>query len=368
MNKSWLLSILVISSTLLCILRTYETNGLNLFFRGEKVLKLKNFEHAKSRVGKTNLQHLKLWESIISGRSAPLSKALKEKYKVLGLNHLFTPSGFHLSAAIFPFVKLLKSKYQTCFLIILGLSMFWLPGLTALKRMMLIKINQKFCGMHIGFIIGLILDILFGSFQNNALSFTYSFLFLGIIYSGVEGLGLIIWFFIAQLLLAYFQNLDISILVLFFSPILNLCFSLVMPILFCLSFPLYDWQLNLGILIIKNLQSAVDFFAHLCAIFPRLEVHFIFLVFIFLMVSRKIALAIVILFFLSSSLNIDRQRQPGTVANEYSPNHRILKTSYQEDQVTIYYPKGTCRLKLIRGYWWERCSPKRKLHKKTKHY
>ncbi len=219
MNKRWLLSILIISLTLLCLLKSHELKALKPYFRADSVPKLKSFQDARSKVPKKNLDYLKLWESILTGRSAPLSRMIKDRYKVLGLNHLFTPSGFHLSAILFPFMKLVNPRHQLWILLFTGIALFFTSGLIALKRMVVIKIHQKALGLHLGFLLSLGVDILVGSFQTNTLSFTYSFLFLGIIYSGLQGIGLIVWFFIGQVLIAYFQNSDVSVLVLFLSPI-----------------------------------------------------------------------------------------------------------------------------------------------------
>lgn len=357
MNKRWLLAILTASITVLCILKSHELRALKPYFKHECVPKLQSFQEARQKVKKRDLEYLKLWESILTGRSAPLSKMIKERYKTLGLNHLFTPSGFHLSAVLFPFMKVASSKFQLWILILIGIGLLFTPGLIALKRMVVIKIHQKILGIHLGFLISLAVDILFGSFQENTLSFTYSFLFLGIIYSGLEGLGLIIWFFIGQILIAYFQNSDVSFLVLFLSPILNLGFSILMPILFCLSFPLWDWQLQFGIFLVKNLQGLVDHFSKITLLFPFIEIHIVSLLFITLFLFQRWKMALITLVFMSSSLNIDRTKTPGSSAYEFVPNGIFIKSVVKDDDATIYFKNGKCNLKLIRGFWWQNCSP-----------
>ena len=311
---------------------------------------------------------LKLWESIITGRATPLSRLLKEKYQVLGLSHVFTPSGFHLSAVLFPFMKFLKhQKQKLIFLVLIGIGLFFLPGFAALKRMLLIKTHQNLLGMHSGFIIALTLDMFFGSFQNATLSFSYSFLFLGIIYSGLQGIGLIVWFYIAQIILAFFQGTDVSPLLLLFSPILNFSFGLIMPIIFLLSFPLWNWQLEIGLFLLKSVQALVDIFAHYCLKLPAIEVHIITLVLVLLFLLRRWKPLPVLLFFFCTSLNLDRSRTPGMPSNEFVPQGRIVKTMYEEKQVQIIFEDGRCNLRLVRGFWWENCSPKRRSnhYKKT---
>ena len=360
MNKPWLLTILTISFLFLTLLKAHELRSLKPYFKGEGVIKLKSFENARQKVSREDLDILKLWESILTGRAAPLSRWMKEHYRKLGLNHLFTPSGFHLSAVLMPVLKIVGKKYHLLLLLLLGVGLCFLPGLTALKRMLLIKSHQKLLGLKLGFAVALVMDIFFGTFQSSALSFTYSFLFLGIIYSGVQGLGLIIWFFIAQILLAYFQNADISILLLIFSPILNLGFSILMPLLFILSFPLWDWQLTIGITLLKLIQAVVELFSFLTLNFPLIETNIVLLLIVIFLLTRKLTPIWILTLLFCTSLNLDRERSPGVATNEFVPQGQHLSTYYDEKHVKVKFSDGNCRLKLVRGFWWENCSPSRR--------
>lgn len=364
MNKKWLICVLILSFFLLSVQKTHELSSLGSFFRADKSIVLEHFQKARHKVAKEDLELLKLWESILTGRSAPLSKWIKERYKQLGLNHLFTPSGFHISAVLFPFMKLLKKNlHQFILLLFLGFSLCFLPGLSALKRMVLIKGHQKALGLHSGFIIALLIDVLFGSFQKGVLSFTYSFLFIGIIYSGLQGLGLIIWFFIAQMFLAYFQGQDISPLLILFSPVVNIAFGIAMPVLFLFSFPLWEWQLSIGISILKLLQFPIDLFVTLSQFVPRWEIHIGTILLIGLVLLKRWKSAVLILCLLSSSLNLDRQRNP-SLPKEFISRGQTVKTIYLEEEIKIYKSDGICRMKLVRGFWWENCSPRRKSSRK----
>lgn len=360
MNKSWLLSILIISLFLLSTLKVHQKASLTPFFRGERVIKLESFTEAKSKVSKTELDHLKLWESVLTGRSAQLSKWMRERYKKLGLNHLFTPSGFHISALLFPFMKIIKrNHHQLWLLMLLGLGVSFLPGMTALKRMVLIKIHQKILGKHLGFIGALLLDMMFGSFQEGALSFTYSFLFIGIIYSGLKGFSLIIWFFVAQMLLSLFQGNDISLLLLVFSPLLNFAFAAILPLLFLLTFPLWDWQLHIGLFLIGCLQSLVDFCATLTQLLPTLEVNTGVVLMLGFALYKMRRTFLVLSLLLSFSLNLDRQRTPTLPGQEFIPKGRIISAIYIEKEVRIKFEDGSCRMRLVRGFWWKNCSLRR---------
>ncbi len=361
MNRTWLYTFVILSFSLLCHLKAQELKTLKPYYRSEKVLKLESFQKARNKVQGKDLELLKLWESILTGRSAPLSEIMKEHYQALGLNHIFTPSGFHLSAVLFPFMKIIpKQNFQLIFLMLIGGFFFTLPGLMALKRMVLIKSSQKIVGIRIGFIIGLMMDVFFGSFQTGALSFTYSMLFLGIVYSGLEGLSLILWFFIAQVILAYFQNSDISLLILLFSPLLNVGFAFLMPLLLILAIPLWEWQLHSGIFLLKMLQACVNFFAEISASATMIEVHSWILVLIVLLIMRRWKMFLLFLLITSNNLNLDRASTPSLPSKEFVPKGEVSKTLYREKDVLVYLSDGKCKMKLVRGLWWENCSPARR--------
>lgn len=366
MNKTWVLTIFGITFILLSVLRAHELRKLSTFYKGERTIKLESFTDARKKVNKDELDLLKLWESMLTGRSAPLSRLMKEEYKSLGLNHLFTPSGFHLSAAVFPFIKLLHKKFHLTALILVGSLFFFLPGLGALKRMLVIKTHQHVLGLHAGFICALLVDVFFGTFQTGALSFTYSFLFLGIIYSGAKGVALILWFFVGQIFLAYFQNSDISLLLLIFSPILNFAFGITMPVLFALSFPLWDWQLSIGLFLLKYLQSMVSLFSDFIFQLPFIEVHIGVLLFIALLIYKKRKEGLILFCLLTPSLNMDRQKAPGPSTNEFVPRGKLTETRISEDFVSVSYEDGNCRLRQVRGLWHENCSPKRRSSRSKK--
>lgn len=361
--------ILGISLLLLAVLKTHEVRSLQPFFRGEKSIKLSSFSQVKNSLTSNDQELLELWESMLTGRSAPLNKWIKQKYQHLGLSHIFTPSGFHLSALLTPVSKLLPQKrWQLSLLLLIGLALAFLPGQWALKRMVLIKSLQKLTGLRIGFASALLLDILLGSFQHAPLSFTYSFLFLGIIYSGLQGAGLVIWFFIAQSLICFFQLQELSPLLLILSPILNLAFAAALPILVIMAIPMWQWQLELGLMLLRGLQGAVDCAVWLVQHFPSMEIHmgvlFIFALFVF----KRFALITASLLLLSNSLNLDLTKVPGAGSYDFYPQGQLIRIISTEKEDKIYFSDGRCSRKLIRGMWWEKCSPviRRSRNKKIK--
>jgi hypothetical protein len=358
MKITWIGFIILSSSFLLTTLKMDERAQLAPFFRAQRTLKLDRFAEAKKFAVGREFDLLELWESILTGRSAPVSKWIKSQYKSLGLNHLFTPSGFHLSATLLPFMKICRtSTSQIWLLLITGIAIFTLPGLGALKRMVLVKLGQKLSNQKMGFVVALVLDILFGSFVNSPLSFCYSFLFLGIIYSGKSFLFL--WFFLGQCLIAYFNGNEITPFILILSPLLNMAFALSLPFLFILAIPLWSWQVFIGLRILGTLQSLVEVSVKICTVIPSLEVHSITLLCFVLIYFGKKRLVLVTLVFISFSLNQDFKKNPVFGSYEFVPQGMLLRISEKEFGEIVYYSDGKCKRELVRGVWWEKCSPKR---------
>jgi hypothetical protein len=358
MKITWIGLIILLSSFLLTTLKMDERNQLAPFFRAQRTLKLDRFVEAKKLAVGREYDLLELWESILTGRSAPVSKWIKSQYKSLGLNHLFTPSGFHLSATLLPFMKICRtSTSQIWLLLITGIAIFTLPGLGALKRMVLVKLGQKLSTQKIGFICALGLDVLFGSFMNSPLGFCYSFLFLGIIYSGRR--YLFVWFFFGQCLIAYFNGNEISPLILLFSPLLNLAFGVSLPLLFLLAIPLWSWQVFIGIKLLGALQALVEFSARICSLVPSLEIHSVTLLCLVLLYFGKRRLFISTLFFISFSLNQDFQKTPSFGSYEFVPQGIVLRVTERDNEEIIFYSDGKCKREFVRGVWWEKCTPKK---------
>lgn len=362
MKITWVVGIVFLAFGLLTLLKLEERKQFFPYFKAQKTYKLQRFEAAKKITSLKEHELLELWESMLTGRSAPVSKWIKDQYKSLGLNHLFTPSGFHLSAVMMPFMKLIKSKrWQFYILLLIGVGIFSMSGQGALKRMVLIKLNQNLFGQKTGFVLALLLDMLLGSFTDSPLSFCYSFLFLGIIYSGSS--LLFIWFFFAQSLIAYFSGDLISPLIMILSPLLNVAFALAMPLLFLLAIPLYQWQLDIGLKILSGLQQLVEISAHVSQLVPNWEINpGVLLCFVLFYYRKKKALAFALL-CLTFSLNLDQNKIPSFGRYDFVPQGEMLKIVSNETRETVYFSDGKCRRELVRGIWWEKCSPRRRSKK-----
>lgn len=361
MNRPWIISIILISFTLLLILKTHEKRALSPYFKSEKSLRLNQFEAAKKTASAQDLPLIELWESMLTGRVAPLDRWLRQEYKTLALAHVFTPSGFHLSALLWPLLLFFRKKSQKLWIFaVIGCALSFLPGQSALKRMTLIKFQQQLLGLKSGFIVALVLDVLWGTFSASPLGFTYSFLFLGIIYSGAKGFTLFVWFFSAQVLIAFIQGSLLSPLLLFLSPLINTLLALCLPFLFALAWPLAEWQLGAGLAILKAMQFCVSWSYGLVLKVPLMEINTWMLILFALLLVRKWKLTLLVSLLLTADLNTETLKLKLSGTYEWQVRGRIIKVVGEK----VYREDGICKNELVKGVWFENCSPRRRSRNK----
>lgn len=364
MKLSWLNICFCIFFLLFASLKSKEARSLHKsFFRSAKSIKLEHFQKIRKSQEKSSEKEklLRIWESILSGRSMIIPKDLKKKFSALSANHLFTPSGFHLSAFLFPFYKFMKGpKYKSLLIFIIFLLLFFIaPSFKAMKRMSVIKIGGQLWGHKTGFIIGMILDVLIGSFSQSTLGFTYSFIFLSIIYANKKGLHLILYFFIAQCFITYFQEKSISPLILILSPLINGYFSLILPFLIFLSYPLWDWQVFIGITLLKSGVFLLDCFTYLISYFPVVEINGISLLIIFLMMKKKLLYTLFLVALFSSGLNQPTKKITFLKKWEVQSSHDYFKKHELRVKKNKYgvsrFKFGSCRTQNYQGQAIQKC-------------
>jgi len=362
MLTSWPSRIFLLTFLLLAILMGHEVGHLRMYRQAAPTLSLNHFRDARKLIAQEDRKYLLIWESMLTGKSRSLRKADVKIYQDLGLSHLFTPSGFHLSAVTAPLFKVIASaKLRFAFLGALLLFLLSLQGQSALKRMGLIKFNQHWMGRKEGFAFSIGLDFLIGSFSKAPMSFTLSLLFLGLIYSGQAKFVLIMGFFFAQCLIGYFFHSSVPVLIIVLNPILNALFALAMPVLLLFSFPLWEWQLFSGIKLIRMLDVSVIWARELSSFMPSLEITLMLL----LLPWMKRRYVPFVLLLHCGSLNLDYQRTPSEESYHFRPQGNILREVQRADQDVIYWSDGKCVRRLVRGFWWEKCSPKRRSTRKS---
>lgn len=323
------------------------------------MMSLTQFTQAKKRVTATDKDYLALWHSMLTGNTRSLSKTFKVKYQDLGLAHIFTPSGFHLSSLLTPLRFLLPAKLMKPILIIISILIFQLPGQEALKRMGLIKVIQNQLGSKTGFYAAMIICLMMGQLNSSPLSYIFSLFFLGLIFSHLRGISLIIWFFIGQILITQLNGGNVSLLNLIFSPIANLLLTLITPLLFLLSYPLGEFQLRTGILIIKYFDHVINFFYQIISNGPQIEVHLFTLTLLTLVLWRMKTLFIMGVFLFSSTLNRELPSAIKASSSYFLPRGEMMKTIIKNGERYEYFEDGLCKVRLRMGIWEKRCSPKR---------
>lgn len=196
----------------------------------------------------TDKAHVELLLSYVAGEYRHVPKEIKDAHKTLGLNHLFTPSGIHLSALFilfFPFLFWLKKRNRKLHLLygsVLYLAPFaLLPSFYAAKRISLLRLLTLWKTLlpwkipfFALFLSAFLLDILLGGYFASPGSWVYSFLFLGILFSCDKFPGILVPFALwgGQILVSYFQQTPLTLIGFFLGFILTAIFTPFFPIYF----------------------------------------------------------------------------------------------------------------------------------------
>lgn len=132
-----------------------------------------------------------LKNSFLCGGKKGLKRFHKQAYKNLNLYHLFTPSGIHLGIFYMlnlPLINLVGRKSNILKFIFNTFLFIWpwlIDGFYSLKRisgMQLIKLLPFKIDSKKIFFIFFTLDYFFGTYKYSEISWTFSFLFLGIVF------------------------------------------------------------------------------------------------------------------------------------------------------------------------------------------
>ncbi len=211
---------------------------------------------------------------------------LKSSYKSLGLVHLFTPSGFHLQAILICLSYLGLKKHRRKFLLSL-LLIFFIPGFSALKRIVILKICESYY-IHLKkwipkkfylFLLVFLLFFLCGDYYRNPLSYSLSFLFLGTIYALNENPKLyyvhyFLAFFMAQLLVQLFLPQEVTLAHFSIGFILGLIFNILFPVIsicYISSYLVLLLSNNYSAFFSRIILFPTKIFHNLCAYFSKIH-------------------------------------------------------------------------------------------------
>ncbi len=226
-----------------------------------------------------------LWKAFLWGDTHDLSPQLRQAIRELNLPHLFTPSGLHLWAirlagsplelVLYSLHPWLHGLYQG----ILCLFPFTFQGLYALKRMAFFhlvllglhfwaKKKKKKLNFFAIFLSVFALDFIFGTYQQGALSFTLSFLFLGSIFASIPGKKTWAYLMGAQLFFVTLQGRPLTIMALLISPLVVGQFAILFPaILLAILFP-QGWIIRATMWGTNAFMHEITFLFHLAQKHP----------------------------------------------------------------------------------------------------
>lgn len=216
----------------------------------EQSLSYKRFYHKKSylssKLKQKTHQNIKnrgvlgaLDNAIQLGYKKKLPKEIKEQFKTLGLLHLFTPSGLHFYPIFLILRKIFAPKILIFFLISLRIFLYFQTGFFALKRIIFLKtiylitkeINIKKRNLEISFFLTFLIDFIWGSFDSSILSFTYSFLFLGLLLIKSKNTFYLNIFY-AQIIAAFSFHQSFNPIYSVLGIFISSMFSFIFPLLF----------------------------------------------------------------------------------------------------------------------------------------
>lgn len=317
-------------------------------------------------------QSASLINAYITGNKRRLTKKQKMAHKYCNIQHFFTPSGIHV-APIFIIISVLIGKITfpsnvrfTLGITITTLTYIFSPFLS-INRILVLKFFNRSKRLKIyfngalPFYLTFIFDFIFGGYSKSPISFSLSFLFLGIIYFSkhFSKIHTVVLFFIGQIIISYFFNTNVTYLSFIFSPFLTVIFSTVFPILLILYFTPFLWWilepivylLNQVILLCGELSVSSN------SISPSLLIIVIVLILFFTKV-KIISLPIIIAFLLSSKAlyNLPGPALKKVVTpniKKYGEVKSVKRTS--RGYVVEYTNLTKCYPKLYNSGYFERC-------------
>lgn len=249
-----------------------------------------------------NKQLANLAVAYSSGHRAGLTKKMRLAHQRLHLQHLFTPSGLHFSALLFflgPLFFWTPKRGQLFFSLALLCLPWTLEGLYSIKRISALKMAHllaKKMGIKISpftlFLVVFFIDFFVGTYRDSALSFSYSFLFLGLIFASFKEarITMIASLLLGQVLVGYLNSTEVYPLGFVLGFLATSAFSVIFPFMLAgfLGAPLFSmsWLEPL----VKMYMELIDLFSQLSfaleeALYPSTA--FVFALLLFLGLNRK---------------------------------------------------------------------------------
>lgn len=288
-----------------------------------------------------------LYQAAITGNKKFITPKTKSNLKNLGLLHLFTPSGLHLSSLFF--LRLLPAGVLV---LILGLIFYFISDFNSyhsMERVILFKVIHYFGWFNLKecFLLTFIVCIAFDHLSN-PLSYLFSLLFWGtiLIYRN-NPLKCSFYLSMHNVLISSLLAQPISLLIFVLNPLITLVVSSLFPFLFLNSlFPeKYEISMSWFFKIIE--QIAINSGSTL-----KLNISFSIALLLFLLVKTRSRYFIAMTLFIPSSLNgIFKPPEFGNQVVNISRKEEMLKNSKSK----IEFIDRTCSLKFkcrLKEIWW----------------
>jgi len=309
------------------------------------------------------------------GDKSGLSRKTKKGHKNLNLLHLFTPSGIHLSSIAFillPVIFLLRKltpMLPCLFFFTLYTLAFMLPGYWSIKRIILLKAFHLFpkeLDSFTIFLLAFTFDFFFGTYKYSPLSFIYSFLFLGIIFSMKDfpKISFLYFIFIAQLIICYFQKETLFILSPLLGILLTLLFSFCFPFFFgaiilqpLIPTFLYKIPLQFFLFLVNFFSQFIGIFGGVSPSIPLITISIVVL-FSFNNKLKSFLIALCLLIHSNALFNLPKNSLKlfNGEKNRKLEKFKIKKITLHRRGYRVIFTNGIqCKMTLFNNYYRDQC-------------
>ncbi len=298
-----------------------------------------------------------LWVSMVTGDTRSLPKEVKERFYLLGLGHLFTPSGVHLSS-LRPVTRFLP----VVFFAVVSAGALFLVGFQALARVALLKSLPRSWPKLACFLFALLSEGALKSWDSAPVSWWCSWMFMAICLFAPRG-NRGPWFLLGQVILSWVFGVRFSpfapLANFLFLPLFSLAFPVVVGLSLLPSFRVHELVAEA----LTNLDQLVALFARTTAFIEPLAPHFghVSLIAAWLVV-RGAARATVLASLL---LVLSAPAGPRVDALPAAPTWHALAErgaviKGKTGMKTKWSDGVSCERKLRKGAWEEICRPPRR--------
>ncbi len=297
-----------------------------------------------------------LWRALVTGDDQGFNRQDKGRFYVLGLGHLFTPSGTHL-ATLNPILKHLR--FLPLIYIFLGCLLTFRPELSALNRVVWLKSAPSSQKIFLLFLSLILLEGAFISWKSQGLSWSCSFLFLGLCwFTPKEWTPL--WFISGQILLCWVFQQGYSLMAPLVGTVMNIALLLIFPIILVLSFIPPFWVHELALTALNLIYEFVLLIDKIHLYLPAIAPHFghLALSVAWIVIKERRWLAL-ILFFLSAPSGPVIKNTESTSRFEALPSPEAY-IEYLAGNSALYSDGLKCKIEFKNNIWRESCRLKKR--------